>query len=221
MNWPAAAYVGGAVLAVAWVRDELARPGGWRRRLVAGWLTLAAVTGLAVSAVLHFPTPARPVVAPLAGPPTEENPAPLRRLDPTSRLAGWRTLAVEVDRLRDAVRAETGEEPVLATMVWTTPGELSFYCHDHPLAYSLGLALADRHSQYDVWRPNPVADAQAFRGRAFVYVGEVIPTGAFDRVSPPVRVVHAEGGVPVASWTVWVGYGFRGVPPVRSRPAGY
>src|SRR5205085_2690934 len=72
--------------------------------------------------------------------------------------------------------------------------------------------LADRHSQYDLWRPNPVADAQVFRGRSFVYVGEPIPGAdeVFDRVEPPVRVVHAEDGVPVAAWKIWVGYGFRG-----------
>ena len=108
-------------------------------------------------------------------------------------------------------------------MVWTTPGELSFYCRGHPEAYSLGLALADRHSQYDLWRPNPLADAQAFRGRTFLYVGEEIPDAAdvFDRVEPPVRVVHAEDGVPVAVWTVWVGHGFRGFPRARPGRPGY
>ena len=85
-------------------------------------------------------------------------------------------------------------------MTWTIPGELAFYCDGHPPAYSLGLALADRHSQYDLWRPDPVADAQAFRGRTFVYVGDVIPVAAFDRIEPPARVVHAESGVPVAVW---------------------
>jgi 4-amino-4-deoxy-L-arabinose transferase-like glycosyltransferase len=214
VNWPAAAYVGGIVLAAAWLRDRL------DSRLVVGGLAGAILLGLGLSLGLRYPVLVRPLLAALAGPPTEENPTPLRKFDPTCRLRGWRTLAAAVDRTRDRVTRETGEAPVLAGMVWTTPGELAFYCRGHPEAYSFGLALADRHSQYDVWRPNPVADAQVFRGRSFVYVGDEIPAAAavFERMEPPVRVIHSENGVPVAAWTVWVGHGFRGFPPPAARP---
>jgi 4-amino-4-deoxy-L-arabinose transferase-like glycosyltransferase len=199
-NWPAAAYVGGLVLAAAWVRDR-----GWRWPVVG-----TAVAGLVVSVGLRFPT----LLLPLAGPPSGANPTPIRKLDPTARLRGWRTLAAELDRVRERVERDTGREPVLAGMRWHVPGELSFYCRGRPEAYSFGPALEDRHSQYDLWRPNPTADAQAFRGRSFVYVGEAIPAAdrVFDRVEPPIRVVHAEDGVPVSAWTVWVGHGFRGFP---------
>lgn len=213
LNWPAAAYVGGFVLAAAWLRE---------RRRFAGWLALAAAVGFVLSLGLRYPRVARPILDRVAGPPTDADPTPLRKVDPTCRLRGWRTLAAEVDRIRDRVKGETGNGPVLAGMVWTIPGELSFYCRGHPEAYSFGPALADRHSQYDLWRPNPVADAQAFRGRSFVYVGDEIPRAeeVFERVEPPVRVVHAENGVPVAVWTVWVCHGFRGFPP-RQAPTGY
>jgi 4-amino-4-deoxy-L-arabinose transferase-like glycosyltransferase len=215
-NWPAAAYVGGLVLAVGWVRDHL------HRRTATVGLTVAVVIGVIFSVALRYPGLSRPVLSALAGPPTDADPTPLRRLDPTARLRGWRTLAAEVDALRDRVKAETGREPALAGMRWTLPGELAFYCRGHPEAYSFGPALADRHSQYDLWRPNPTADAQAFRGRSFVYVGDEIPDArdVFERVEPPVRVVHAEAGVPVAVWTVWVGHGFRGFPEPRAE-AGY
>ena len=88
--------------------------------------------------------------------------------------------------------------------------------------YSIGLAVADRHSQYDLWRPNPLADAQVFRGRTFVYVGDITPEllQAFDRADPPVEVVASDGGVPVADWKVRVLRGFRGFPAGR-RDAGY
>jgi hypothetical protein len=222
VNWPVAAYVGGFVLAVAWVGGQL-RPDNPRRKLVLGGLVGAVWLGLVLSVGAHFPGLARPLVAAVVGPGTPHDPAPVRRLDPTCRLRGWRTLAAELDTLRDRIQRETGQEPVLAGMVWTTPGELAFYCRGHPEAYSFGLALADRHSQYDLWRPNPVADAQVFRGRPFLYVGDEIPEAAevFDRVEPPVRVVHTEGGVPVAVWTVWVGHGFRGFPRPRSGRPGY
>ncbi|HJZ53573.1 MAG TPA: hypothetical protein VKE74_01360, partial [Gemmataceae bacterium] len=225
VNWPAAAYVGGLVLAVAWVRTQQAHPAPWRRPLIAWCLGFSSILGLSLSLGVHYPGLVRDPLAMLAGPSTETNTTPLRKLDPTCRLRGWRTLAREVDVIRERVRHETGRDPVIAGMVWTTPGELSFYCRDHPEVYSLGLALADRHSQYDLWRPNPVADAQAFRGRSFLYIGEQIPGAneVFERVELPLRVVHAEHAVPVATWTVWVGHGFRGFGQLRlgTAPAGY
>ncbi|MBX9579982.1 MAG: glycosyltransferase family 39 protein [Gemmataceae bacterium] len=215
-NWPAAAYVGGLVLAVGWVRDHL------HRRAVRVGLVVAVVVGLGSSVALRFPGLTRPILSTLAGPSTDADPTPVRKLDPTARLRGWRALAAELDRVRGRVRSETGTDPVLAGMRWTVPGELSFYCQGHPEAYSFGPALADRHSQYDLWRPNPTADAQAFRGRSFVYVGDEIPDAraVFERVEPPIRVVYAEAGVPVAVWTIWVGHGFRGFPEPRAA-AGY
>ena len=82
--------------------------------------------------------------------------------------------------------------------------------------------MADRHSQYDLWRPNPVADAQAFQGRTFVYVGDAIPDvqRVFDRADPPVEVVASDGGIPVADWKVWVLRGFRGFPAGRDGRTG-
>ena len=110
----------------------------------------------------------------------------------------------------------------MATMTWTLPGELAFYCRGRPEVYNFGPALADRHSQYDLWRPNPLADAQVFRGRTFVYVGDITPElhQAFDRADPPVEVVASDGGTPVADWKVRVLRGFRGFPDGR-RGAGY
>ena len=202
-NWPAAAYVSGLPLAVGWATA----PG--RGRWVGRGLLTAVGVGAAVGVVARFPVLIRPTLAAVAW---EDRPAPVRRLDPTARLAGWQTLAAAVDRVREEVRAETGDDPVVAGMSWTLPGELGFYCGGHPQGYSFGPAVGERHSQYDVWRPNPVADAQAFRGRAFVYVGEINPAilRAFDRVGPPVEVVASDGGIPVNRWVVRACYGFRG-----------
>ena len=77
----------------------------------------------------------------------------------------------------------------------------------------------DRHSQYDLWRPNPVSDPEVFRGRSFIYVGERIPNseGAFERVEVPISVTHCEAGVPTSTWTIWVCHGFRGFPERQTR----
>jgi len=221
-NWPVAAYVPGVVLAVAWVARQFASSSRRYRRLCAGLLAFAIVLGLAMTFLARWPSLIRPAIATVTPSPSADNLTPVRKLDPTCRLYGWHQLAAEVDKLRDQVRAETGEEPIVATMMWNTPGELAFYCRDHPTVYTFGSALADRYSQYDLWRPNPVADAQAFRGRTFVYVGEINTDlqHAFDRCDPPVEVIASDGGIPVADWKVRVLRGYRGFPKGQ-RAAGY
>lgn len=223
VNWPAPAYIGGAVLAGAWLRDQLDGTSPIRRRIVACGIVATCVVSVTLSVLLHYPSLMRPTLASVVGPSSAEERPRIRRLDPTCRLNGWRTLADEVDRLRIRVTVETGREPVIAAMAWTTPGELAFYCRHHPDTYSFGVVLGDRHSQYDFWRPNPVFDAQGFRGRTFLYVGDEIPDAeqVFDRVELPRRVIHRDRGIPVASWTIWVCHGYRGFERGPSPRAGY
>jgi 4-amino-4-deoxy-L-arabinose transferase-like glycosyltransferase len=209
-NWPVTAYISGLVLAALWLVDELRTATGWYRRLTLGGMTTASVVGILLTLVVHGSAWIGPLLAPLAGPATAEQPFPLRRLDPTLRLRGWRTLAAKVDDLRGKLR-EQNIEPVLAATGWSTPGLLGFYCEGHPTAYSLGLALGDRRSQYDFWRPNPISDAERFVGRTFVIVTPAAFAGqhAFDRVES-YPVVHVENGQPVAGWVVSVCHGYRG-----------
>jgi hypothetical protein len=100
---------------------------------------------------------------------------------------------------------------------WTLPGELGFYCEGHPAVYSLGLAVGDRWSQYDLWRPNPILDPEAFRGRTFILVSS---TGGyelsselfdeFDKVEDERDVEYRERHHIVACWRVRVYHGFKG-----------
>ncbi|HEY3788489.1 MAG TPA: hypothetical protein VGL71_06520 [Urbifossiella sp.] len=213
-NWPAPAYIAGMVLAAAWLREQFAGPS--RRFMLIGLFTTVAL-GLGVSLAARFPQLVRPAIARLAKTPAETDPTPIRKFDPTTRLQGWHALAGEVDGLRERIRRESGEEPELAAMLWKLPGELSFYCRGNPPVHSFGSALFDRHSQFDLWRPNPVADPEAFRGRTFIYVGDPIPNveAIFDSVDSPMQIVYSEGGIPIATWDVWICRGFRGFPPRR------
>jgi 4-amino-4-deoxy-L-arabinose transferase-like glycosyltransferase len=215
LNWPVTAYVSGFILAVAWLVTQLQHPARWYRRLAGAFLGCACVAGLALTVLVHQSQWVHPLLARLAGPVTPTNAQPLRRLDPTCRLRGWQTLAAEVDRLRDRLRRQ-GIEAELACSRWNIPGELGFYCQGHPAVYSLGLVLGDRHSQYDWWHPNPVADPECFAGRTFIYIGALdrVFFDAFDRVElPPVFVTHYEGGQSIACWPVTVCHGFRGFRP--------
>lgn len=212
-NWPVTAYISGLVLMAGWLILEIQSRQGWSRRLWLGCVSGAFALGILVTAVMIFSEWARPVLLWACGPATKEQPMPLRRLDPTCRLRGWRELGQEVDRIRQQLQAE-GRQVVLAGTGWSLPGEVGFYCQGHPAVYSLGPWLGDRRSQYDFWEPNPVSDEHSFRGQTFLVVGfgGADLTSLFDRVEPPHIVIHEEDGVPVAGWAILVGHGFRGNP---------
>src|SRR5262249_52971186 len=105
-----------------------------------------------------------------------------------------------------------GIDPALAGMMWNLPGEIGFYLPDHPTVYSMGLAQNDRHSQYDLWHPNPIDDEKEFLGKTFVVVsaGDEFLRHAFVRCEPTRVVEYREGDRLVAIWTVTVGHGYRG-----------
>jgi hypothetical protein len=136
---------------------------------------------------------------------------PIRRVDTTFRCRGWQTLAAAVAEIREDLRNQ-GIEPVIAVASWTLPGEISFYLPDHPTVYSLGLALGDRHSQYDLWRPNPLSDADVFRDKTFIVVGgyESQLTSAFENVERTRIVDHREGKHLITQWAITICHGYRG-----------
>jgi hypothetical protein len=220
LNWPVTAYLSGLVLVAAWLARQLESPSAIYR----GWLKvnlgLVCGLGLALTLFVHNTTRLQPVLAWLSGPPTPENPFPLRKFDPTCRLRGWRTLAAEVDRLRDEL-ASRGEDPVLAGSSWTVPGELGLYCKGHPQAYCFGLVYGERHSQYDLWQ-NPIDDPAAFAGRTFIVVGGVNDDLArgFESIGPTREVFHYENGQPISFWLVTVCRGYKGLPPEVLQRAG-
>jgi hypothetical protein len=210
-NWPVTAYLSGHVLGVAWLARQLSSSRAWYRRLGVTALALGCMASLALTVIIHHSDLVRPVLLAMARLTSCRNQLPLRRTDPTCRLRGWHALAAEVDRIRQRLRRE-GTEPVLAAAGWTLPGELGFYCRNHPTVYSLGLALGDRHSQYDCWRPNPVMDDRDFLGSTMIVVGEPSPAllGAFDRVETVRTVNYEEQGQPIARWTILVCRRYRG-----------
>lgn len=222
MNWPVTAYLSGLVLSVAWLGQQLHDARRWYRLTTAINLGLAGIVGLAATVFMHHSELLYPLLTRLTGAPTATNPFPLRRLDPTCRLRGWRTLAAEVDRLRAQLHEEEGCDPVLAGGSWSLPGELGVYCAGHPQAYSIGPLMGDRHSQYDFWL-NPLDRGDAFTGRSFLIVNgdENLLRQAFASVQTK-EVLHREKGEPIASWHVSLCRDFRGrFPMPRKNPGGF
>ncbi len=218
LNWPVTAYLSGIIMGVAYLEGRLWSPHLVERRVHQWFLGVACVAGLFLIVVMHRSELVRPVLSWVVGPPTRTNDFPLRRLDPTCRLRGWRTLARRIDELRDQLRAQ-GEDPVLVACNWSLPGEIGFYCAGHPPVYSIGMAQEDRHSQYDHWS-GPVSAPAPFLGRTFLIVGitgtELPET--FQKIDPVQLVTHREGKHPIAKWGITIAHGFKGFPPRKGPP---
>lgn len=209
-NWPIVAYQSGMVLAAGTIWDALSGPRAIGRLVQIGTLCTAFV-GLLATFLLHQPLTLQPALMQIAGPATPERPMPMRRVDPTVRLRGWRYLAEEVDRVRAELRSR-GIEPILAAERWTQAGELAFYCEGQPTTYCFGIVLGDRDSQYDLWRPNPLADAERFKGQTFVVVGLEMDRlrDRFDSYAEVRPVLYCENGHRIAEWTITIAHGYRG-----------
>jgi hypothetical protein len=207
-NWPVAGYLSGLVLTVSWLINHHS---GWRAWVTSPTLATTLAVGAILTVFVHHTEWLGPARGLLAGEPSAACPLPLRHVDPTCRLRGWQTLAKKVDAIRGQLR-QGGVEAVLAGCNWTLPGELAFYCQGHPRVYSIGLSLGDRHSQYDCWRPNPIADPEEFIGRPFILVGERTEqlADAFAEIGAPQTVTYFEQGQPIARWTITVCRRFRG-----------
>jgi hypothetical protein len=220
LNWPVAAYLAGAVLVAGRLSEVLQAP--WARR---GVIRLAVWMAVGIGAVLtvlaHDTRSFTYFVAPFVKEEAHSDTIPMRTYDPASRLKGHRELGKALDELRQQIRnEENGRDPILAGLRWDYPGLLGFYTEGHPQAYSFGLVLKiDRHSQYDLWRPNPVDDPEEFRGRTFLVVGGGYPVddfkGVFDSVTLHRDVVYSEHGHAVSRWVIFICRNYQGFDPSR------
>jgi 4-amino-4-deoxy-L-arabinose transferase-like glycosyltransferase len=219
-NWPITAYCSGLILATPWLARQLADGRSWKRALFLVPTGAALLFGLVTTLIAHDTAPARPLLVAMAGPPTPADPQPLRRFDPTCRMRGWHYLAGHVDQIREELRAN-GTEPVPAASRWTLASELAFYCEGRPMVYSLGSALWDRQSQFDLWRPNPIHDPEQFRGQTFIFVdvGGLPPEmqAAFESIERRPTVHYEEDGCPIAFWDIAICRGFRGFAKAPNR----
>lgn len=202
LNWPVAGYLAAVPLMAVWLA---ARAGsvGWRRSAM-----IVVGLGLLLGVAVHFSVHLHAWLAPTLSP---------RQWDPTCRLRGWRELGVEVERLRQAMRQE-GYEPVLAGTSWNLPGIVAFYLPDQPTVYHLGPAAGQRRSQYEIWRPQPTTDPEAFRGRAFLIVGPTPPAfdAAFEKLDRLAPLTVGPPGQEVATHFLTLAWGFRGFAPVTN-----
>ncbi|MFL5331205.1 MAG: glycosyltransferase family 39 protein [Gemmataceae bacterium] len=217
LNWPIAGYISGLILAVNWLANRFVSASPTWCRIHRAFLILTTVAGMSLTAAIHYPTLIQPILAVISGAPTEDSPLPMRRYDPTARLRGWSFLAGNIDATRRLCEM-LGDDPIIATSFWNLSGEIAFYCEGHPDVQCLGPAIGQRMSQYDLWRPNVLWDPDAFRGRTFIFVGDLAPeiVQAFDAVDDTWWVDYTENGHVLSYWQVTICRGYRGFgPPAR------
>src|SRR5262249_20899091 len=105
-NWPVTAYLSGLVLAAGWLAEQMQSPRpAWRRWTLASTFAFGAL-GLLLTVAVHRIIWVQPVLLRIVGHETPERLMPLRKIDPTARLRGWRTLAREVDAICEQLRRQ-------------------------------------------------------------------------------------------------------------------
>lgn len=151
-NWAAAGWLGVSIaLGAAWDADLVAcasEPARRRRHLLAA---AALAPGVACVLLLHVPDSPRTLGLALPA-----------RLDPTSRLRGWRELGAAAGALA------TREHPplALAAASYQTTSELAFYVPGRPVVADLDLGDR-RRNQHDLW-----GDARSLAGRDVLFVAD-------------------------------------------------
>lgn len=218
VNWPVAGYLAGLPLIAFFLSRQLESPSEKWRKWVMGFLVSFVAIGFGLAIIVHKSDLLYPLLSRILPEPSAEAPVPLRQLDPVCRVRGWKFLAAEVDRLREEM-SPSGKEPILVATHWSIPGQLGVYCKGHPQAYSIGLAVGDRHSQYDLWT-NPIDHPAQFLQRDFIVVGGIPPhlKDSFESVSPAKEIIyHTSTGYPVANFWIQVGKGFKGFPKLEGK----
>lgn len=204
-NWAAPAYIAAAVATAGW-RSTPSSDGASskRKRRYRGLFATALLTGFLVSALGYFPHVLASVGVELPS-----------KLDPTSRLQGWRELGQRVSDIHQAM-SRSGPTFLLSDR-YQIASEIMFYVPTHPK--TLSIPIWRRMNQFDVW-----GGTEQVLGWNAIYVTDLTN-------EPPAEVLLAFESVRrewpndllpldrANSWAIFWCYGFRGFPPLK--PDGY
>jgi undecaprenyl-diphosphatase len=185
-NWPACAYLGGVLLAAAWLKERYASPG----RLGAWALGVAwAFTLIAYTQALHpfLPIPQR-----------------FAKADAPARMDGWRALGQRAYRERLAM----GPGTFTAARTYQNAAELAFYQPDR--LRSVLVVEDPPMNNYRFWDER----ASHLGGNALVVTGQdweiQYVQSHFRKVEPLPDEVLTRNGIEVRRAHLWKAYGFKG-----------
>ncbi|HAK87563.1 MAG TPA: hypothetical protein DHV16_02945 [Nitrospiraceae bacterium] len=194
-NWAMTGYITGII---AFARYSVGKKvkGKGRKGLAA----IAVLLAMVVTVISHYPSIIKLPV----------------KLDPSSRLRGWKELGVEVGRIHDSI-SEKGETFIFSDR-YQVSSELAFYVKGHPGTYSVNLGR--RMNQYDLW-PDMTGDALKIRRNKgsetvingiFVTIGDVsMPAelaGTFERFERKLFRVY-EKERPLREYSIFICYNFK------------
>lgn len=201
-NWPLVFYVSAAVLLAGMATDRASAP-RWLFPWMKAGVTTGFLLGLALM-VVPFVLPATSVAG--------------TKADPTTRLRGWRDLAVEVERYRQRLE-RPGQAFLLAADDRYVASALAFYLPDRPQTFTWERP-GFPESQYGIWgRPPASAGAEALvlaRNPMTAPLAEIQACfESWERVGE-IQVLVGSAEARNRTYAIFHGVGYRG--PGRTAP---
>ncbi|MFN3480129.1 MAG: hypothetical protein ACK415_07045, partial [Thermodesulfovibrionales bacterium] len=191
-NWAMTGYITGIIaLSAAFLRPEALKHKKFR------WIVMAGITvAILLTMIIHYPPNLLPV-----------------KLDPSSRLKGWKSLGNEVSLIYEEMQ-KRGDVFIFSDR-YQVSSELAFYVRGNPVTYCVNLGR--RMNQYDLW---PGFNHLIHYNAIFVTIGRTdLPAmlrDAFDRCD--LRVFEArKGNKVIREYSIFSCYDFKGVEEERIR----
>jgi undecaprenyl-diphosphatase len=189
-NWALVAYITPLVASADYYLKD-----GILKKSKKVFFCAALLLAFSVTAVAHYPA-----VLNLPG-----------KVDPSSRLRGWKELGIKVGKIYDDMASRENSRVFVFSDRYQVSSELAFYMPGNPVTYCVNLGR--RMNQYDIWE-----GFYHFRGYDAVFVrmgNRDFPddlSAAFDSYEKELFVVK-EGGRILREYSIFKSYGFHGLTP--------
>ncbi len=184
-NWAMTGYITGII---ALCKDLELRASG----NIKTWVAIVGILlALVLTLLSHYPPALIPV-----------------KLDPSSRLKGWKDLGQEVTKIYEEMEGK-GSKPFIFSDRYQVSSELAFYVKGHPVTYCVNLGR--RMNQYDLW---PDFKNLVHHNAIFVTIGMVeLPQkirDAFERCDSTFYGAYKKDKL-IREYTIFTCYDFRGI----------
>lgn len=225
-NWPAASYFTGMILLAGifvegWNSTNLKHRKTWRT-----WGTAAITVGVLGATILMNAHRLYPLAAqklqPLAGKPeyfkSPWHPGKWER-PIWLKLRGMEARAQAIEKIRQEIKAQTGQEPLIISGRYDDASSLSFYLPGHPFVYCIMSSVGGRRNQYDFWPSlNDPLDGIPNQGRPAIIIGDYDDTSInaalkFDTIGPKETLDAPQDGMIIKQLVIRRALGFRKFEP--------
>ena len=195
-NWALPGYLSGIIAFSAFYMKRFYSEKGGPKIFIATAVLLSAL----VTAVAYYPSILNLPV----------------KLDPTSRVRGWKELGAEVTKIYEQMSAT---RPVfIFSDRYQVSSELAFYVKGHPVTYCINLGR--RMNQYDLW---PGFNNLLHYDAIFVSTGDnMVPdkvATAFKKVEKRAFKAYTKKQIEIRDYSIFLCYDFKGIK--EKKPESY